>query len=666
MSDTTVGEGRDEADLAAAAEVAAAEAPQVVITVLLLGGLLLVLLGQMIDVPAPRSQLPVYLLQALGGLAFVMGGRTAVRGELPEWLAAVLGPPAAYFGVSRGQVLLLILAPLFALLAFFASGDELLARSAPAAMAGWLLALGCAVGGAVRPAREPWPHIATGEIVLTAVLFGAALLLRGVGTELLPSTFTGDEASAGLSAVAFQDGSANNYLTIGWFDFPALYFALQGVVIKVLGQNFAALRIFSALGGALTVVATYWLGRVTLGKGVGALAAVFLTVSHYHIHMSRIGLNNIWDGFFAAAAVAGLWYGWKSGRRLGFITAGLALGLGQYFYVSIRIVPVLFLVWAGVALVAQRQRFLARLPGLILSAFIAAVIFLPLGFFYAGHPDQFASRMRFVSILGDWMELEMRNTGASEAQILARQLVTSAGGLVKLPLRHWYEAGAPVLLSASAALFIVGALWAVVNLDLMYLLLLLPIAATLLTVTLSQDTPAAQRYVMAMPFVAVLVALPLGLLTGWLRGQWPGRKWITAVPALLVAGWLVYANLQFYFTKAFDSFVLGGTNTVVATEVGRLLGAEEQPGDAYFFGFPRMGYRSHSTIPYLAPQVNGTDVQEPLVAPWSTPLDRATDFIFLPERLSELEYVRLTYPQGEYREFHDRDGMLLFALYAVK
>jgi 4-amino-4-deoxy-L-arabinose transferase-like glycosyltransferase len=637
-----------------------------VITALLLGGLLLLLLGQAIpQLPPGHSRAGIWVLQALGLVTFLIGGKTAVHGALPPWLAQPLTAISTYFGVQIGQSVLLLLAPAFTLLAFCASGDGLLAYSAPVAATAWLLAITCAVGGAARPGQEAALHIPVAEILFTAVLFGAALFLRSIGTEFAPPTFSGDEGSAGLSAVEFLNGNANNIFAVGWFDFPALYFALQGLLIGALGQTFTALRLFSALGGALTVVATYWLGRITLGKWVGALAAIFLAASHYHIHMSRIGLNNIWDGFFAATAVAGLWLGWRSGRRLGFIVAGVALGLGQYFYVSIRLMPLLFLIWAVAALIVQPRQFRERLPGLILSAFIAAVIFLPLGLFYAGHPDQFAARMRFVSVLGEWMDTEMARTGVSEARILLDQTVSAAAGIVIEPLRHWYEPGVPLLLGVGAALFIVGILWALLDINLMFFLLLLPIAATIMGVALSQSAPAAQRFVLGVPFIAIFVALPLGLLSTWLRTQWPERKWVTAVPALLLTGWLVFSNLNFYFTTAYNSFILGGTNTVVATELAQEL-QRQPPGDVYFFGFPRMGYRSHSTVPYLAPQMNGMDVVEPLAGPWKTYLTRPTWFVFLPERLNELDFVREVYPQGSYREFPDPQGGLLFALFAVE
>jgi hypothetical protein len=85
----------------------------------------------------------------------------------------------------------------------------------------------------------------------------------------------------------------------------------------------------------------------------------------------------------------------------------------------------------------------------------------------------------------------------------------------------------------------------------------------------------------------------------------------------------------------------------------------------YFFGFPRMGYSSLSTIPYLVPEVTAHDVLEPLAGVPDWALAGPTEFIALPERLAELELVRQAYPGGRWRDFYGPDGLLLFSAYQV-
>jgi hypothetical protein len=399
---------------------------------------------------------------------------------------------------------------------------------------------------------------------------------------------------------------------------------------------------------------------------VGVLAAAYLAASHYHIHMSRIALNNIWDGLFGTLAIAGLWVGWKTGRRAGFVICGLALGLGQYFYVSIRIVPLLFLVWAAVAFWRERGTFRQRLPGLIAAGYLALVVFLPLGLYFVGHPNEFRAPLNRVSIAGDWLENNMATSGRSHAEILVDQTVAGILGFTHEPLRLLYNPGAPLLLTAAATLFLLGVLWGILNLDLRYLLLFLVLLATVVSNTFSQDPPASQRYVLAIPVAALLLAVPPDELARWLRELWPHARQAAVAGAVIVIALLMFIDLRYYFLEIYDSYVLGGLNTQVATEVAYYLRDHPEPAqDVYFFGFPRMGYYSLSTIPYLAPQMRGEDVLEPLTAAPSWVLDSPSIFVFLPERLNELELVRAVHPTGNYREFLAPDGTLLFAAYEV-
>ena len=633
----------------------------------LVGGLLLLWLGQVVYkvVPLP-ARWWVFGLMGVGALAFLLAGQVAARRQAPNWFIKPGQRLARFFEVSAWQVVLLLLAPCFVLMATLAAGDQMIARHWPVSVVAWLLAIALAVAGSWQR-RPTGITVGRAELLFTGVLFLVALLLRGVATAQIPTTFSGDEGSAGLSALTFVDGRANNLFSIGWFSFPSLYFAVQSVGIVVLGQTIEALRLVSAGAGALAVVATYWLARSLFGRTTGVVAAVYLAASHYHIHFSRIGLNNVWDSFFGVLAMLGLWYGWKSGRRVGFVLCGLALGLGQYFYISIRALPLLFLVWAAVAFWRQRPTFRQRLPGLIVATFIALIVVLPLATFFVQHPDEFNAPMNRVTLLGERLALESQLQQQSPAQIISGQMMRAALGFTHEPLRAWYNPGAALLLPGAAALFLSGVLWAVVHFDLRYLLLFLPLLAVIASNALSLDAPAAQRYVLAAPLAAILVAVPLGQAAQWLRQLWPEqRRTVAALTAVVIVA-VAVADLRYYFFDVYDEYVLGGFNTETATEIAYYL-RDEEPGiqRVYFFGFPRMGYFSHSTIPYLVPRVAAEDVLEPLAAPPNWPANEPTLFIFLPERVGELEYVRASYPGGGYREFYSERGQFLFAVYEVE
>ncbi|MDT8306503.1 MAG: glycosyltransferase family 39 protein, partial [Anaerolineae bacterium] len=529
----------------------------------------------------------------------------------------------------------------------------------------WCLAIAAVLlGGFRRDARGP---VSAWEIAVAAVLTVAAFLLRGLGLEQLPATLSGDEASAGLEAVRFVQGEANNLFGIGWFSFPSFYFALQGAPVALLGQSATALRITSAVAGSLTVFAVYWLARSLFGRVAALLAALFLLASHYHIHFSRIGLQNIWDGFFLAVVLWGMWTGWKEGRRLPFLIAGFALGLGHYFYVSIRVAPLLLLVWAGFARLFQGSRLRARLPGMLLAAYTAAIVYLPLALLYWRQPDEFFAPMRRVSVFNGWLEAEIARLGQPAWEIIASQMAATAMGIIHLPLRHWYNPGAPLLLPLAAALFVAGLAWLFYRADLRSLLLLLVLFVLVLLGGFSLDAPASQRFAIAMPVIALVVALPLAQGVAWLGPYLTRARWLAPALAIVLMALVAQRDLAYYFFDVYDGYVLGGYNTETATAIGRYL--EDEPAHSvYFFGPPRMGYTSLSTIPYLAPQMEGNDVAVPLDGPAPWVLDRPTLFVFLPERVSELEHVRAAYPGGRYEQVWRAGGdgsQPLFSIYEV-
>ena len=173
------------------------------------------------------------------------------------------------------------------------------------------------------------------------------------------------------------------------------------------------------------------------------------------------------------------------------------------------------------ALVAQRAQFHARFHGLVLAALIALVVFLPLGLYFVDRPDEFQAPMNRVTILGSSPEAETARGGRPTIDVVRDNAVKGLLGFTHEPLRLLYDPGSPLLLAGAALLFLLGILWALLNFDLRYLLLFLPLLAVVASNAISQNSPASQRYVLAMPLVALFVALPLGQAVLWLREQYP-------------------------------------------------------------------------------------------------------------------------------------------------
>lgn len=504
-----------------------------------------------------------------------------------------------------------------------------------------------------------------------AILFLAftltAFVIRFVNIGGNPSVLTGDEASSGLSAVEFVQGRMNNIFTIGWYSFPSFFNFLQSLSIRLLGQTTAALRMLSVVAGAITVGAVYLFGRQIFNRWTGVFAALFLLAFHYHNHFSRIGLNNIWDGLWFTAVLGLVWYGWEKEDRLSFLFGGLFLGLSQYFYVSSRallgLVPLSLLILALV----DRKRAGKRLADILLMMLVFLAVIMPLLFYYIRYPLEYNAPMQRFSIFSNWMNLRMEQTGWSPPRIVLDQIGLSAEGLINRPLNGpWYQPTTPLLRPISAVLFSMGLL----ALFLKWrshrtFILILWVGAIVLIGALSENTPAAQRYIAIAPAIALAIGFgltELGGLLGKIRPVYTNWILVALLTIMIVFG---VDELKFYYYSYAPQAELGGNNGLVVQKLADSLQTKDSSWQVAFFGSPRMGYYSYSTLPYLAPQITGADMN----APWGSPENPALTsahviFVFLPEHIEDLKAVQADYPNGRLHEEKHKDRTLYW-LYEV-
>ncbi len=601
----------------------------------------------------------LYVYTGLGLVGFVLAAMGFSGRGLPSRVQRVLGTVSNWLGVSPSRVVLLGLSPALALSAWLAAGDSVRMRQPTIALLSWVGGiLSVLLAGSNRPIRLGHRLRFSPEVFGLGGIFLIAFLLRGLATEQIPWLFTGDEASAGLSAVQFIDGFRDNLFGVAWFSFPSLFFFVQSLSIRIFGQTEAALRVVSALAGALTVPVTFALASEMFGKRVAWVSAVYLAVFHFHIHFSRIGLNNIWDGFFMAAFAACFWRAWKSNDRLAFAGAGIILGLSQYFYVSIRVVLPFFILWCAAALIKDRQAFRRLLPGFSILLLGLLVSSLPLAVFFLRHPQEFGAPLGRVAALGPWLQAETVNTGREAWELMLAQFRTAALGFTSVNLRLSYEPCEPMLLALPASLFLMGVSLIVVRVrELRSIWLGLWLLAAIFVGGLSLSPPASQRYLLVVPAVAILVALPLVTVAEWLAEAWPAWRQAATAAALAVLAIAGWSDLRFYFGQFATGPAFGDINTEAAQSLAVWLARQDDQPFVYFLG-GRMGLHSHSNIAYLAPQTTGSDLPETVLAPSSLDVPRHTLFVVLPERETELNAIQSAYPGGRTFRNYGRNEIL--------
>jgi len=494
---------------------------------------------------------------------------------------------------------------------------------------------------------------------LTALLL-AALLARAVDLEHIPANLGGDEGTQGMAALELLGPPLSNPFSTGWFAVPTMSFLWYGLGMRLFGETVAGLRAASALIGTLTVLTTFLLARELWGRRVGWLAAILLACSHYHIHFSRLGSNQIADGLFITLALWLLARGLRFRKPLYFALSGAVAGLGWYGYFGARLIGIilaLYLAWRW----AAGYRFFARYGQLLLLLLVAALIVAaPLLLHFAQYPDKMTSRLQQVSIFASgWLEREQEITGRSAASLLLEQFWKSISAFnYTLDPTFWYRPSIPLLDFVSGALFLLGLAWVTAK----YrwpsngLLLIWFWAALILGWVLTENPPSSMRMTGIAPVLSILVALGLN----WLARITPHASRLTFHASLIL---IAILNLYYYFAIYTPTRVYGNPTAEIATELGHYLALQDDDYVVYFHAQPVM-YWDFGALRFIARNVEGEDVREGDCAE-PDPV-RGARFVFLPRRFDELETIREEYPGGlETPVYSSADNRLLYILYEV-
>ncbi len=220
------------------------------------------------------------------------------------------------------------------------------------------------------------------KLLLGIVLF-TALLLRTFALDVIPVGFTPDEASFGYDAYSLLKTGKDQWghqfplvlESFGDFKLPA-YAYLTVPSVALFGLNKFAVRLPNALLGTLAVYITYLLVLefqknlrnklpITSQRSLAILSATLLTISPWHVMMSRGAFEANLTTFFLTFGVLLFLKGLKNSRLLYF--SAVVFGINLFTYHSARLVtPLLVLIlvivyWNEVSEVTLKRKILSSL-----------------------------------------------------------------------------------------------------------------------------------------------------------------------------------------------------------------------------------------------------------------------------------------------------------------
>ncbi len=374
-------------------------------------------------------------------------------------------------------------------------------------------------------------------VLLLLVAFSFSVRLFALPER--PSGFHPDEAGYVQFAILHifdpdnQEGTINPLRT-GPDSQPILYSYVLYLNTVLFGWTIPGARMSSVLIGALAVAATFLLVDEMAGRRPAWLAAVLMSVYHYHVHWSRLALSNIWTTFLPPLALALFLRGWRKGNPIGALLAGICLGLSAHVYsggyVVVLLLPLLFWqLW-----MKTRDRVgLTLYTGKMLV--LAAVIAAPLVVFAFLFPQHFFGRANSVN---GWSPVSMQIAMGSDLTpwtYFVEQVKRSFGAYNFTPeITGFYNPQTPFLMGFASILFLVGIGLAIQKRQ--YFPLLWITLVTILGGVMILGTPSSTHFIAAIPAICWLVALPLDHLFE------KNPKWAYLLLAVVLA-----TDLVFYF-----------------------------------------------------------------------------------------------------------------------
>jgi 4-amino-4-deoxy-L-arabinose transferase-like glycosyltransferase len=327
----------------------------------------------------------------------------------------------------------------------------------------------------------------------------------------------------------------------------AVYAYLNAVTVALFGRDLDGLRLLNALLGTAGVLALYALTRTLFDRPTALIAALILATFPPHVHFSRIAIAQMGDALFGTLAIMFVVRALKANRQRDWALAGVMLGLTQYFYEGGRLLfPALMLAWLAWLTLTTPGRLRVHRPGMAIGLIAALITAAPVYFTMFMRRTPFASRMNDVGADVDtWSRLLSGDPGD-----LLRRFTDPFLVFVHQPdiTREFYGGDQPMVLVVLVPLLLLGLFHLLWRGRTMASVILMWVGLAALGNSLLQTNAAYQRYILAFPALAIVLAV--GLVWTWRlfreerkSQQLAFSKQAGGILVLLIAG----GQLVYYF-----------------------------------------------------------------------------------------------------------------------
>ncbi len=469
----------------------------------------------------------------------------------------------------------------------------------------------------------------------------------------------------------------------GFLDHPTLFHYVQAGALAVFGDSITGLRLLSAVFGSLAAPAVYLIGRLGWGRVAGLVAGGLLCVSHFHIHYSRVALNNIESATLIAVAMGLVFAAVTLGQAAEpsdpprsyvtiFVLFGLTVGVSQYFYYGSRVLLVLMLP----ILVILRVHRLARLRdiGAAIGATIVAVA--PLALHYLRYPEALGTRTQRVSVFsaaGLFHELGVGATLPHDlVPLLMTQTLRNVGFFLNSGDRStFYTSEFPAFDRITVMMFWLGiacVLWSTAfrreaKTVFAQLMVTWIVAGVTLGGIFTIDSPNGPRLLMVVPAVFVCGGVSSQYLWNAANRRWPTRRRVARYVVAALALATSFANWNRYFVDFANDQPLARI-----TEIATLIGHQSLSHRVFLIGGDALRVDNGA----MRLLTNGGDQSDlasserfEALVPALAMATRPVLVIALAFRAADLQHIQQLHPGGVFITYSDKHGRPMYLTYEV-
>ena len=213
-----------------------------------------------------------------------------------------------------------------------------------------------------------------------------------------------DASEASYGEIIKQIVKTGDWITLHYngeilFDKPPLYFWLATLATYIFGFNEFAIRFWAAVAGVLTVIVTFFIGKVFYNARSGFLSAIVLMTSFLYLIQSRIAIMDILLVLFLSLVFLFFYLGYQTLRpgyyRLSYLALALAVLTKGLIGLALPVMAIaLFLFFKGEL---RRLYKFEILPGIIIILMVAAPWYLAEWFLHGERFVQFVLGFMFIS-----------------------------------------------------------------------------------------------------------------------------------------------------------------------------------------------------------------------------------------------------------------------------